>query len=97
MRLTDAALDRAGDPAGERGGGTDVLSFVASDGRRVVFRPGVSATLDGKPLDARSWPLHASPFLAKRPDGSWRFQRGEVAYRFAPLSPLPSSASAGGG
>jgi len=98
LRLVDAsaAPGRGGD---DGGGGSSarapraasaVLTLRASDGRRLVFRPGVAASLDGEPLTPGDWPLHASPFLTHRPDGAWHFRRHEVDYRFAPLSPVES-------
>jgi hypothetical protein len=68
----------------------EAITFRSSDGRSFVFRPGVSATLDGDSLSPAAWPLHASPFLAKEPAGGWLFEGGGVRYRFTPLERPPA-------
>jgi hypothetical protein len=61
------------------------LAYRAGDGRRLVYHPGGAASVDGEPLDPRSWPRHASPFLAG--DGiAWRFVLDDFEHRFAPLA-----------
>jgi len=97
-----AAAPAAGDGDPPHRPAPPAITFLSSDGRRVVFRPGVSATVDGDTLAAATWPLHASPFLAKEPEGGWRFKHGDVRYRFVPLTapepppePPPSRAPTG--
>jgi hypothetical protein len=67
------------------GGEPTLLSYRAGDGHRLAYRPGRSLSVDGEPVDARSWPRHASPFLAG--DGAaWRFALDGFEHRFAPLA-----------
>ena len=61
------------------------IAYRASDGRALVYRPGESVTVDGESLDPRSWPRHASPFLAGD-RAAWRFALDGVEHRFAPLA-----------
>lgn len=61
------------------------MRFAASDGTPFTFIPGERATVGGRPLDPRSYPLLAGPFLASRSPGTWTFSFGEKSYRFEPL------------
>jgi hypothetical protein len=67
------------------GGEPTRLSYRATDGRRLVYVPGESVTVDGEALDPRAWPRHASPFLAGEA-AAWRFALGDFEHRFAPLT-----------
>ena len=100
----DRAAQRRRQRRPGRGAVPELLDLRSTEGRRLVFRPGVSATLDGRSLSPADWPLHASPFLAKEPAGGWLFERGDVRYRFTPLPPTllppteqPTPRSDGGG
>jgi hypothetical protein len=66
------------------GGEPTRLAYRANDGRRLVYRPGRSVIVDGEALDPRSWPRHASPFLAGD-RAAWRFALDDFEHRFAPL------------
>jgi hypothetical protein len=86
------------------GGEPTRLAYRARDGRRLVFLPGRSLTVDGEAVDARSWPRHASPFLAGE-GAAWRFALDGFEHRFAPLAEnrrpedgprRPAPAAAGG-
>lgn len=59
--------------------------FAASDGTPFTFVPGERATVGGRPLDPRDYPLLAGPFLSSRSPGTWTFSFGEKSYRFEPL------------
>jgi hypothetical protein len=63
----------AGEPAG--------LAYGPPGGPAVTFRPGESATVDGRPLDARSWPVHESPFLVHERGSDWRLDRAALEER----------------
>lgn len=71
------------------GGELSRLSLRSPDGRRVVFEPGRTATVDGEPIRAASYPLFESPFLNReetrgRPT-TWRFRFRDLDYLFPPL------------
>jgi hypothetical protein len=88
----DGEADRRRDrrPRRAAGAAPEAITFRSSAGRRLVFRPGVSASLDGDALSPAAWPLHASPFLVKEPAGGWLFEGGGVRYRFTPLERPPA-------
>jgi hypothetical protein len=67
------------------GGEPTRLAYRATDGRRLVYLPGESVTVDGERLDPRAWPRHASPFLAGE-SAAWRFALDDFEHRFAPLT-----------
>lgn len=67
------------------GGAPTRIAYRATDGRTLVYRPGESVTVDGEALDPRSWPRHASPFLAGE-QAAWRFALDDFEHRFAPLA-----------
>lgn len=69
-----------------------VLTFRSSSGTELVFRPGISASVDGRPMEPGAWPLHRSPHLERQPTGAWQFRGAGEAYRFPPLDPEPGSA-----
>lgn len=102
-------LEVAPPEGGARRGGVPKLVFhaAASGGEGTAgeaadhlleFRPGVSAAIDGAPIDASAWPLHASPYLVRGDDGAWGFRAAGVSYRLPPLAdeppPAPESPSA---
>ena len=57
------------------------LRFTASDGTRLAFVPGESATVGGRAL-AMDYPLLAGPFLSSEGAGRWTFSFGGVRQRF---------------
>ena len=65
------------------------LRFTASDGTRLAFVPGESATVGGRPL-AVNYPLLAGPFLASEGPGRWTFSFGGVRQRFETMSSMPA-------
>jgi len=54
-------------------------------GHRLIFRPGVSASIDGEAITPSAWPLHQSPHLIRAEDGGWGFAAAGAHYRFPPL------------
>lgn len=75
---------RGFDLAVDRRGREPVRLVLRGAGPTFSFQPGRSATVGGRTLDARSYPVHASPFL-RREGRTWRFRHGGVDYRFEPL------------
>ena len=65
------------------------LRFTASDGTRLVFVPGESATVGGRPL-AVDYPLLVGPFLTSDGPGRWTFSFGGVRQRFETLRSMPA-------
>lgn len=61
------------------------LRFTASDGTRLAFVPGETATVAGKPLVVDS-PLLAGPFLTNEGPGRWTFSFEDVRRKFETLS-----------
>lgn len=67
------------------------MRFQASDGTPFTFLPGERAAVGGQPIEPRTYPRLAAPFLSSEGDGRWRFEFGKYRYRFEPLA-----ATAGG-
>jgi hypothetical protein len=61
------------------------IRFAAAGGSRITFLPGERAMVDGRPLDARSYPLLSGPFFDSTGLGSWRFSFGRREMRFLAL------------
>ena len=61
------------------------ILFAAAGRTRIDFQPGERATIDGRPLDARGYPLLSGPFFSSTGLGAWRFSFGRREMRFLPL------------
>ncbi|HEX3525596.1 MAG TPA: hypothetical protein VH988_00890 [Thermoanaerobaculia bacterium] len=61
------------------------IQFSAAGGTRISFLPGERAAIDGRRLDARSYPLLSGPFFKSTGVGAWSFSFGRREMRFRPL------------
>ncbi len=84
-----AGASAAGAPAGQAEGGE--LRFTAGDGTDYTFLPGERATVAGKPLAPRSFPLLAGPFVASTRAGEWTFSLADRQVRLEPDAAWPRS------